>query len=180
MVLFRPIRVLPLLVWAWIYSMFIGIIHVLTFWAIMFTGRHPQNFWDYIEGFFRFVAKLNAYLIFLTDRFPPFAGGDEQPYPVKIKVQYPGRLSRATVFFRVLILLPHFFFSIGYGFVFLWVHGLNFWTILFTGRLSDWQYSYALGFFVYMSRLNAYMLFLVDEYPPFNGAQPQAAAEQFV
>ncbi len=161
------------------YALFISIIQVLSFWSIVITGRHPQGLWDFIEGFFRFIAKMNAYLVFLTDRYPPMAGGDEHPYPVKIRVQYPGRMSRATVFFRGLIMMPHFFFTVGYSFVFFLVHTMNFLTILVLGKLYTWQYEYARGFYIYMSRINAYMLLLVDEYPPFNGAQPRAATEQF-
>lgn len=178
-VLIRPIQVLPLMIWALFYAFFIGFIHMLSFWAIVFTGRHPQGLWDYIEGYFRFVAKMNGYLVFLTDRYPPLTGGNEHPYPLKIRVQYPGRMSRATVFFRGLIMIPHFFFAVGYGFVFFLVHLLNVLTILTLGRLSAWQYAYALGFYIYMSRINAYILLLIDEYPPFNGAQPRAAAEAF-
>jgi hypothetical protein len=51
--------------------------------------------------------------------------------------------------------------------------------VLFTGRLGAWLFSRLEGWFIYTSRVDAYWLYLVDEYPPFNGAQPRAADEFF-
>jgi hypothetical protein len=94
-------------------------------------------------------------------------------------VEYPARMSRATVFFRLLILFPHLFYAIGFTAVYLFAQFLTWWTILVVGRMAGWQFDLSSSYFVYAMRLNAYMLFLVDEYPPFNGAQPRAAERRF-
>jgi len=175
----RPVLVLPILIWALPYSLFAGFLHVLAWWSILFSGRHPQLLWDLLEGYFRFIVKIHAYMMCLTDAYPPFSGGADAPSPVRIHIMYPGRLSRSTTVFRPLILFPHYFYCIGYSTMYAAVHFLHFWTILFLGRMAAWQRTQTERYYTYMSRLAAYGMLLVDEYPPFNGAQPRAAERVF-
>ncbi|MBN1446823.1 MAG: DUF4389 domain-containing protein [Bacteroidetes bacterium] len=171
----RPVMIIPVFLWAFLYSIGAAVIHFLSFWSIMFSGKHPAVLWDFLEGYFRFAAKMQAYMLYLSDQYPPFTGGSELPHEVMIHVEYAARMSRTTTFFRPLLLFPHFFFCIGYSAVYGIVHVLIFWTVLFSGRMPEWQREQAEAYFVYMSRISAYALLLVDEYPPFNGSQPRAA-----
>ena len=179
LLIFRPLLLIPHLFWLLFYGMGAGLIQLLSFWSIVFTARHPRGLWSYLERYFRYRCRVNAYSMLLTDAYPPFSGGGDDDVPVRVHVVYPDRLSRLTVFFRPLLLFPHFFFYIGYAFFYQLVAFLTFWTVLFTGRLADWQYEQIRGWCIYASRIDAYSLYLVDEYPPFNGAQPRAAEESF-
>ncbi|MFA6235223.1 MAG: DUF4389 domain-containing protein [Bacteroidota bacterium] len=180
LLIFRPLLTFPHFFWSILFGIFAGIIQFFSFWSIVFSGSHPKGLWTILENYFRYSTVLQAWSTYLTDKYPPFSGNTETKHPVGVRVEYPGRMSRATVFFRSLVLLPHYFFAIGYAFVFLFVQFLTWWTILFLGRMSEWQFDQISAFFIYGSRLNAYMLYLVDEYPPFNGAQPRAADENFL
>lgn len=162
-----------------LYGMVAGVIQMISFWAIVFTARHPKGLWNFLEEYFRYVTRLQAWSMYLTDKYPPFSGSAGKEHPVQVQVVYPERMSRATVFFRWLVLLPHFFFAIGFAFVFMFVQFLTWWTILFLGRMTEWQFEQISSYFVYSSRLSAYMSYLIDEYPPFNGLQPRAAEENF-
>jgi hypothetical protein len=46
----------------------------LAWWAILFTGRYPKVFFDFITWWFRWVTRLTGYIYLLTDRYPPFTG----------------------------------------------------------------------------------------------------------
>lgn len=168
------------MVWALLYTVFACFVHIISWWAILFTGRQPRILWDLLEAYFRFTANIHAYLLCLTDAYPPFSGGADTAHPLRIHITYPARMSRSTTFFRPLILFPHFFYCLGYSAVFAVEHFLHFWTILFIGRMTAWQRAQTERYFIYMSRLAAYGMLLVDEYPPFNGAQPRAAATVFL
>ncbi|HLT12398.1 MAG TPA: DUF4389 domain-containing protein [Micromonosporaceae bacterium] len=46
---------------------------VIAWFAILFTGRYPRAFFDYVEGVIRWHNRVIAYsLVLVTDRYPPF------------------------------------------------------------------------------------------------------------
>ncbi|MCZ7555720.1 MAG: DUF4389 domain-containing protein [Bacteroidia bacterium] len=179
MLLLRPFLLLPLWLWAIPYTVLMALVHTVAWVATVLLGRNPQLLWDFLEGYFRFTATLAAYALYLTDMYPPFTGDAEKRRGIGVLVEYPQRLSRWTTLLRPLLLFPHFFFSVGYFVPFFITHMMATLTILVLGRLADWQYAWLKAYFIYNARLRAYSLLLVDEYPPFNGSQPQAALERF-
>jgi hypothetical protein len=49
------------------------VVVVLTWFAILFTGRYPRSFFDYVEGVIRWHNRVLAYAFTLvTDEYPPF------------------------------------------------------------------------------------------------------------
>jgi len=53
----------------------VGVIVVILAWfAILFTGRYPRSFFDFIVGIARWWLRVAAYAVLLvTDRYPPFS-----------------------------------------------------------------------------------------------------------
>jgi hypothetical protein len=50
------------------------VVLIITWFAILFTGRYPRGFFDYVVGFFRWGLRVSAYAFLLTtDRYPPFS-----------------------------------------------------------------------------------------------------------
>lgn len=175
--IFRFFLMIPVLVFGWLYSIPVCFVMFVAFWAILITGMYPRNMWDYVSRYFRFSTNINVYYMLLTDVYPPFNGREETDYPVKIKLIYGERWSRLALLFRWLILIPHCFFVMGYSIGYMVIAFLNFWAVLFTGRIPDSFFAFFSRYCIYISRLNAYAYNLVDEYPPFNGYQPQSAKE---
>ncbi|MBI4289294.1 MAG: DUF4389 domain-containing protein [Chloroflexi bacterium] len=91
------------------------------------------------------------------------------PYPVRLEVDYPERMSRLTTFFRAFLVIPHiavlFFVGIAQGVVgfFAW------WMILFTGKFPKGMFDFVAKIFRWQTRVNAYSMFLTGKYPPFGG-----------
>ena len=47
---------------------------ILSWFAILFTGRYPRGLFDFVEGTFRWAARVEGYaLLLVTDRYPPFS-----------------------------------------------------------------------------------------------------------
>jgi hypothetical protein len=57
-----------------------GIVWVIAWFAILFTGRYPQGLFDFMTGFWRWTYRVNTYLHLLTDAYPPFTM-DQVPSP---------------------------------------------------------------------------------------------------
>jgi Domain of unknown function (DUF4389) len=46
---------------------------IISWFAILFTGRYPHALFDFVVGFFRWQNRVTAYAILLvTDTYPPF------------------------------------------------------------------------------------------------------------
>jgi hypothetical protein len=47
---------------------------VIAWFAILFTGRYPRSFFNFVVGVHRWQVRVSAYAFFmLTDRYPPFS-----------------------------------------------------------------------------------------------------------
>lgn len=57
-----------------LYGIAVAVITFFAFWAILFTGRYPRGMFDFVVGYLRWRARVNAYLLLLVDEFPPFTG----------------------------------------------------------------------------------------------------------
>ena len=78
-------RWLPLIKWLlalphwiiiWILSYVYLIVLVISWIAIIITGRHPRGLFDFLVGYGRWAYRVVAYSILLTtDRYPPFRFG---------------------------------------------------------------------------------------------------------
>jgi hypothetical protein len=102
----------------------------------------------------------------LVDDYPPFGDGD---YPVSlVVVDPPEPRDRLTVGFRLLLALPH---AIVLFFVlcFWWIVTIVAWfAILITGSYPEGLYAPCVGAMRWLVRFEAYLLLLVDDYPPFS------------
>lgn len=138
---------------------------IIAWFAILFTRQHPDGLWKLGAFYLRWRVRGIAYLTLLRDEYPPF--GDE-PYPAELVLAAPDQpRNRLTVAFRWLLAIPHlialWFLGVAWGLTtaVAWV------MILFTGRYPESLYGFALGVFAWDIRVEAYMLLLRDEYPPF-------------
>jgi hypothetical protein len=43
------------------------------FWAVLFTGKYPKSFFNFITGVVRWQTRMSAWMYGLTDKYPPFS-----------------------------------------------------------------------------------------------------------
>jgi hypothetical protein len=142
------------------------ILAIVSWFTILFTGEHMAGIRQFTLFFLRWKTRATAYLMLLTDPYPPF--GDAE-YPAAFTAIDPALpRDRATVALRLLLAIPHFivfaFIGLAWGLVtiFAWF------AILITGDYPAAIQPFAVGALRWMLRIDAYVLLLVDDYPPFS------------
>ena len=65
---------IPHYVVLWFISIAGGVILFLSWWAILFIGRYPRVFFDFITWWFRWSMRVYGYAYLVTDKYPPFSG----------------------------------------------------------------------------------------------------------
>jgi hypothetical protein len=51
-----------------------GVVVFLSWWVILFTGKLPKSFYDFITWYMRWNTRFSVYMNLLTDKYPPFSG----------------------------------------------------------------------------------------------------------
>lgn len=146
----------------------VWILAVVSWFTIVIGGEHITAIRQFTLFYLRWKARAIAYLMLLEDQYPPFG---DLPYPTSITVVDPaGPRDRVSVGFRLILAIPHFFLLF-FLCIAWWLISIVAWLmILFTGEYPRALYDFALGVFRWFMRVEAYVLLLVDEYPPFSFA----------
>lgn len=143
-----------------------GVAAVISWFTILFTGRHPQGLWTLCEFYLRWRMRALTYLALLRDEYPPFGEG---PYPADILTAMPdGPRDRLSVAFRLILGLPHLLAVWALSVAWMLATIIAWFSILLTGRHPESLYDFGAGVLRWSMRVEAYLLLLRDEYPPFS------------
>src|SRR5690348_736047 len=148
----------------------------LGWWAALFTGRMPRQLRDANLYSLRYGAQTGGYLLLLTERYadadpevPPVPAALE-PHPVGLSVTDELRRSRLTVFFRLLLAIPHFIWLTLWSIVAFFAAIIAWFATLFTGRNPDPLHRFLTRFVRYGTHLYAYVTLTSNPFPGFVGA----------
>ncbi len=148
-----------------LFGAVIAITSVVSWFAIMFTGRYPRGLWDMAKMYMRWRANVVTYTALLRDEYPPFGEGS---YPVTFEAEYPERSSRWSVGFRLILVIPHVVVLFFVMLVWLATVIIAWFAILFTGRYPKGLFQFGVGAMRWTLRVQAYLYLMRDEYPPFS------------
>lgn len=152
----------------------VGSFVIFASWVmIVITGKLPSGLADFSMMMIRYQTRVQAYAGWLHGEYPPFdftmSAADPGGTPVRVDfVPALENRNRLTVFFRLFVAIPAFFFAMIIGIVgyFVWIAA--FFAVLFTGKWPQGLLGFANGVMRVGTRLNAYFALLTDEYPPFS------------
>jgi hypothetical protein len=145
---------------------------------VLFGGHYPLWGYALVGGTIRWSTRVTAFLLGLTDEYPPFtfrsASEEGRVFSVQVRMEIPARNSRfwaiplLGITVKVLILIPHLIILSTLGSV-IYVVALVLWIpVLFGGHYPDWGYQVVGGTIRWSTRVLAYMDGLTDRYPPFS------------
>jgi hypothetical protein len=143
-----------------------GVAAIINWFMIVFKGRASEGLLSLQQYYLRWRARALAYEALLRDEYPPFGDGD---YPVS--ADFPAvseDRNRWTVGFRFLLVIPQaivlFFVLIAWMVTAI----IGWFAVLFTRRYPEGLWQFGVGAMRWALRVEAYMLLLRDEYPPFS------------
>lgn len=143
-----------------------AVVAVIAWFSILFTERYPEGLWNLAAFYLRWRVRAVAYSALLRDEYPPFGEGD---YPVSLELRPPEEpRDRLTVGFRLILAIPHLLAVAVLGIAWMFSTVIAWFAILFTGSYPESLYAFGVGVFRWNMRVEAYLLLLRDEYPPFS------------
>lgn len=172
----RLSRLLPLVKWLlaiphyialWLLGIGALVVLIISFFAVLFTGTYPPSMFNYLVGLERWRARVSAYLLLQTDRYPPFSLDDDPSYPVRFEVDYPVRIARWRPLVHWLLAIPALIASAVIGFVASLGVIVAFFAILFTGRYPQGIFDLVTIGLRWYARVVIYSLWMTETYPPF-------------
>jgi hypothetical protein len=87
------------------------VVWVITFFAILFTGKHPKSLFDFKVGVLRWSWRVGFYSLeaFGTDKYPPFSLQPDDSYPADLSIEYVEQMSRGLALVKWwLLAIPHY------------------------------------------------------------------------
>jgi hypothetical protein len=145
----------------------VWLLAIVSWFTILLSGQHVEGIREFTRFVVRWRARSAAYVMLLVDNYPPFGDG---PYPVTVDIvdPPPDARDKLTVGLRLLFVVPHaialFFVLCGW-----WITTVIAWfAVLITGRYPEKLHRFGVGALRWVVRVEAYLLLLVDDYPPFS------------
>jgi hypothetical protein len=69
----RFIWAIPAIVIAAVLGIAMFFVLIASWFAILFTGKHPGGMWDFILRVFRYILQTYSYVLLMTDTYPNWA-----------------------------------------------------------------------------------------------------------
>ena len=93
-------------------------------------------------------------------------------HPIGLIVTDDLRRSRLTVFFRLLLVIPHYIWLEIWGIALVVTVPLSWLVAIFTGRVPAGLHTFDAAYVRYTTRVTAYVFLLANPWPPFSSAEP--------
>lgn len=139
---------------------------IVSWFTIVLAGTHIAGIRQFTAFYLRWRVRALAYLMLLEDPYPPFGDG---PYPASIDITDPvSPRDRLTVALRLLLVIPQVVVLIFVLLAWALTTIVAWFAILFTGTYTRALYEFGVGALRWRLRVEAYVLLMVDDYPPFS------------
>lgn len=149
---------------------------LLGWFAVLAQSRMPRGLRDAIAYGLSYSAQLDAYLFLLTDRYPvsdpqtALANIPVRPQdPIQLEVADDLRRTRVTVFFRLILAIPHLIWLGLWAIVAVFAVIANWFATLASGVSPDSLHGFLAAYVRYQAHVYAYLFLIADPFPGFTG-----------
>ena len=144
-----------------------GLLSLAPLLLIVFRRKYPRWWFDWNLALARFGARVGAYLMLLTDRYP----STEEEQGVHLDILYPNTgqdLNRWLPLVKWFLAIPHYVVLILLGMAAFFVVLIAWFAILLTGQYPRPLFDFVVGTMRWTYRVVCYAFILTtDRYPPF-------------
>ena len=140
---------------------------IISFFAVLFTGRWPRGLFDFVLGALRWGTRVNGYVYLLTDDYPPFTLEADPSYPIRLEIDYPEHVNNWRPLVHWLLIIPYYIVTYLLTLVAGVVGFIMIFVLLFTARFPEGMFNLIENAMRWGVRTGAYMYWMVTEYPPF-------------
>jgi len=147
----------------------------LGWFASLARGRMPIGLRDLGAYGVGYTAQAYSYLFLLADRYPnsdPEVLGPTwslPDHPVRLDLADDGRRSRLTVFFRLLLAIPHFVWLTLWSVAALLAAIVNWFVALIRGRSAEPLHRFLAAYVRYSAHFDAFVYLVANPFPGFTG-----------
>lgn len=148
---------------------------ILGWFAALALGRMPLGIRNLAAFGLGYTAQTYSYVLFVTDRYPnadPAAAGpvwELPPHPVRLELDDDRRRSRLTVFFRLLLAIPHFVWLLLWTIAALLASVANWFVVLVRGRSAPPLHRFLAAYVRYDAHVTAFVTLVANPFPGFAG-----------
>jgi hypothetical protein len=152
-----------------------AIVAFFGWFACLVRGRSPQGFRDLLAYGLRYGGQASGYFLLLTDRYPssnPARPAAPQPvprHPIRLRIEDDLPRSRLTVFFRLLLFLPHYVWLSLWGIAALVALIVSWFATLVLGRSPKALHRFLSAYVRYQAHAYAFLMLVGNPFPGFTG-----------
>ncbi|MGH2880149.1 MAG: DUF4389 domain-containing protein [Solirubrobacteraceae bacterium] len=152
-----------------------GVAALLGWFVGVAQARMPRGLRDAIAYALSYAAQVDAYLFLLTDRYPDsdpqsaFADLPTRSDPLELEVGGALERNRLTVFFRLILAIPHLIWLTLWA-IAAFIAAIANWFLTLAGGISpDSLHNFLAAYVRYQQHVYAYLFLIADPFPGFTG-----------
>jgi hypothetical protein len=158
---------------AWALRSLRQVLTLISFFTVLFTKRIPRPIFDAIAMTYRYEWRAMSYAFFMHEDYPPFdfdlSSEDDGVEPhTSLRLTYPEQLERWKPLYKWFLAIPQYVVLIVLAIVASLGVIAGFVAVLITGEYPEGLRGFFISAYRYGLRVEAYVGFLTDHYPPFS------------
>jgi Domain of unknown function (DUF4389) len=139
---------------------------IVSWFTLVLAGTHIAGIRQFTVFYLRWRVRAVSYLMLFEDPYPPFGDG---PYPASLEILEPtAPRDRLSIALRLIFVIPHAIVLLFVMIAWCLTTIAAWFVILFTGEYPKPLYDVGVGAMRWRLRVEAYMLLMIDDYPPFS------------
>jgi roadblock/LC7 domain-containing protein len=166
------ILAIPQFIVVYALNIVLEVLAIISFFTVLFTKRIPPGIFRTMAMVHRYQWRVFSFAVFMRNPYPPFeftsSASDPGGDPAVFAIEQPAELNRWLPLVKWLLAIPHYIVLVFLFIGVIFVKIVTFFAVIFTGRYPEGLRDYVVGVFRWATRVNTYVFFMHDVYPPFS------------